>query len=141
MRGARGRSEPGVALVEFSLILPLLLTLALGSVDLGRGLVSFVELEQAAQEGAIFGSFTPTDPVAIEDRVRTSADGLVDLSDATAVQVNVTCPSGKVMVELRYTLPLFTPIVGQLLGGSLSLRADAIGTNFTDPPVACVPSP
>jgi Flp pilus assembly protein TadG len=141
MRRTLGRSEPGVALVEFALILPLVLTLALGSVDLGRGLVSYVELEQAAQEGAIFGSFAPDEPAIIEDRVRTSADGLIDLSDATAVQVDVTCPSGKVMVELRYTLPLFTPIVGQLLGGSLSLRADAIGTNFTDPLVACVPSP
>lgn len=141
MTPRRRESAPGMALVEFSLILPLLLALALGSVDLGRGLVSYVELEQAAQEGAIYGSFAPDDPARIEDRVRTSAEGLVDLADATAVDVEVTCPSGKVMVELRYTLPLFTPIVGQLLGGSLSLRANAIGSNFTEPVIACVPTP
>jgi hypothetical protein len=56
------------------------------------------------------------------------------------VQVQVTCPTDKVKVELRYTLPLFTPLVGQLLGGNLSLRADAIGTNFTEPVLACVPT-
>jgi hypothetical protein len=140
MRLQRARSDRGLALVEFALILPLLLTLALGSVDLGRGLVSYVELEQAAQEGAIFGSFAPDDPARIEDRVRTSADGLIDLSDP-AVDVKVTCPSGKVKVELLYTLPLFTPLVGELLGGSLSLRADAIGSNFTEPVIACVPTP
>lgn len=140
MRPRRSESELGLALVEFALILPLLLTLALGAVDLGRGLISYVELEQAAQEGAIFGSFAPDDPALIEDRVRTSADGLVDLSDTTAVQVQVTCPSDKVMVELRYTHQLFTPIVGELLGGSLSMRADAIGRNFTDPPLVCTPT-
>lgn len=141
MRPRRSESELGLALVEFALVLPLLLTLALGAVDLGRGLVSYVELEQAAQEGAIFGSFAPSDPALVEDRVRTSADGLVDLSDTTAVEVQVTCPSGKVMVELRYTHVLFTPIIGELLGGSLSMRAAAIGSNFTDPPVACTPTP
>lgn len=137
----RWTAARGVALVEFSLILPLLLVLALGAADLGRGLVSYIELEQAAQEGALFASFAPTDPLMIEDRVRTSADGLVDLSDTTAVDVQVTCPSGKVMVELRYTLELFTPLVGELLGGSLSLRADSIGTNFTDPPLPCTATP
>lgn len=141
MRPRRSESVPGLALVEFALILPLLLTLALGSVDLGRGLVSYVELEQAAQEGAIFGSFAPDNPAIIADRIRTSADGLVPLADTTEVTVQVTCPSGKVMVELRYTLPLFTPLVGELLGGSLSLRAEAIGSNFTDPVLPCVPTP
>jgi TadE-like protein len=133
--------DRGVALVEFALVLPLLLCLALGSVDLGRGLISYVELEQAAQEGAMYGSFAPNDPVAIEDRVRTSADGLVPLGDDLQVDVQVTCPPGdKVMVELQYELDLYTPMVGELLGGTLALSADAIGQNFTDPPEACMPS-
>jgi Flp pilus assembly protein TadG len=132
-----------LALVEFALILPLLLTLALGAVDLGRGLVSYVELEQAAQEGAIYGSFAPNDHARVEDRVRTSADGLVPLADTAEVTVVVTCPAGDtiITVELRHEFRLFTPIVGELLGGSLSLRADAIGRNFTDPALPCDPSP
>jgi Flp pilus assembly protein TadG len=132
-------SEHGLALVEFALILPLLLALALGAVDLGRGLVSYVELEQAAQEGAIFGSFAPSDPVLIEDRVRTSADGLVPLADTAEVTVTVCSVASKIKVELRHEFQLFTPIVGELLGGSLSLRADAVGSNYTDPPEALPP--
>jgi TadE-like protein len=135
----RGNSVRGMALVEFALVLPLILFVSLGAVDLGRGLISYMELEQAAQEGAMYGSFAPGDPVDIENRVRSSADGLVDLADAAAVAVDVTCPSGKIKVELQHELNLFTPLVGEFLGGSLSLRADAIGSNFTDG--TCTPSP
>jgi Flp pilus assembly protein TadG len=132
----RRESEPGMALVEFALILPLLITLALGAVDLGRGLVSYVELEQAAQEGAIFASFAPNDTARIVDRIRTSADGLVPLADTAEVTVDVCSVGNKIKVELHHEFDLFTPIVGELLGGSLSLRADAIGSNYTDPPQA-----
>lgn len=142
MTRCRGSSSSasGVALVEFSLILPLLLVLALGAVDLGRGLISYMELEQAAQEGALYGSFAPSDSALIEARIRSSSTGLVDLSDTTAVDVVVDCPDAnlEVGVTLRHTLQLFTPIVGQLLGGSLYLTARSVGTNFTD--AACTPT-
>src|SRR5918992_5078666 len=107
--------EHGVALVEFSLVLPLLLVLALGAVDLGRGLISLMELEQAAQEGALYGSFAPTDPSVIETRVRSSATGLVPFADAAEVDVEVTCPPDKVRVEVRYTLPPITPLLRPML--------------------------
>jgi Flp pilus assembly protein TadG len=139
MRLLDRRTEGGLALVEFALVLPLLLVLALGAVDLGRGLISLMELEQAAQEGALYGSFAPTDPNAIETRVRTSATGIVPLADTAAVDVQVTCPTGKVGVEVGYTLPLITPLLGPLLGDDFALRAQSIGTNFTD--AACSPTP
>lgn len=136
-----GSASRGIALVEFSLVLPLLLVLALGAVDLGRGLISYVELEEAAQEGALYGSFAPSDPSLIEARIRSSSTGLVNLSDPAAVDVVVDCPDAdlEVGVTLQHTLQLFTPIVGQLLGGSIPLSARSVGTNFTD--ASCTPSP
>lgn len=142
MRGvAASQSAPGVALVEFSLILPLVLVLALGAVDLGRGLISYMELEQAAQEGALYGSFAPSDPTLVEARIRSSSTGLVDLTDATAVDIEVDCPDAdlEIGVTLRHTLQLFTPLVGELLGGSIPLTARSVGTNFTD--AECTPTP
>ena len=143
MRGWTSRSARGNQLAEFSIVLPLLLILALGAVDLGRGLMSYMELEQAAQEGALFGSFRPESHAAIATRVRTSGTGVVDLSDTTRVEVTVLCPpdvpAGKVGVRLRYTLEVFTPLISPIIGGSIPLETRSIGTNFTD--AACEPTP
>jgi hypothetical protein len=141
---ARWRDGPrGIAMVEFAIVLPLLLALALGAVDLGRGLISYIELEQAAQEGALYGSFAPTSYTAITDRVRNSSSGLVNLADAAEVEVVVLCapdvPDGKIGLRVRYTLDVLTPVIGPMLGGSLDLEAQSVGTNFTD--TACDPTP
>jgi TadE-like protein len=133
-------SERGVALLEFCLVLPFLVILAIGAVDIGRGLLAHIELEEAAQEGALYGSFAPNNPGLIETRVRTSSTGLVNLSDTSVVQIEVACPEGnrKVAVILEHTHQLFTPILGPLLGGSIPMGAQAVGTNFTD--ATCTPS-
>jgi hypothetical protein len=131
-------SERGLAEVEFVTILPLLLILAVGVVDLGRGLIAYTELEQAAQEGAIYGSFAPSDPALIETRVRTSSVGMVDMSDAAVVTVGVECPDAdkKIRVRLTYTLRLVTPVVADMFGGTIQLETQSVGTNFTELPCA-----
>ena len=131
----------GLAEVEFTIVLPLILLLTLGVIDLGRGLISYVELEQAAQEGALFGSFAPTDPDLIEARIRSSADGIVNLTDAAAVEIVIDCPDGdaSVGVTVRHTLQLITPMIGPMFGGSIDLETRSVGTNFTDG--MCVASP
>lgn len=135
MRRRRDAAARGMAFVEFALMLPFLLVLALGAVDLGRGFISYVELEQAAQEGALYGSFAPSDHLLIEGRVRSSSTGIVNLTDLSAVDVDVLCPTdvppGTVGVRIRYTLQIFTPIIGPLLGGSIPLESRSVGTNFT----------
>lgn len=138
-RDLRPGSARGIAEVEFVMVLPLLLFLVFGVTDVGRGLIASIELQQAVQEGALFASFDPSDPAAIEDRVRSSASGMVDLSDP-AVVVSVECPDGdeKVAVRATYTLPLVTPLVAQVLGDPLALEARSVGSNFTD--LACTPS-
>lgn len=135
-----GSSRRGLAEVEFATVLPLLLILTLGVFDLGRSLIAYSELEQAAQEGAIFGSFAPSDPALIETRIRTSSAGLVDVADADAVTVAVECPAGdrKVRVRLTYTLEILTPLVAEMFGGTFDLETRSVGTNFTDLP--CTPS-
>ena len=136
MIGRLRASARGLAEVEFVAILPLLLLLAVGVVDLGRGLIAYSELEQAAQEGAIYGSFAPSDPALIETRIRTSSDGMVDMSDAGPVTIAVECPDAdaKIRVRLTYALQLVTPIVSDMFGGTIQLATQSVGTNFTDLP-------
>jgi TadE-like protein len=136
MPAFRRDSPRGAAFVEFAIVLPLLLVLALGAVDLGRGLISYVELEEAAQEGAVYGGFAPSDHAVVAARVRSSSTGIVPLADASKVDVEVLCapdvPAGKIGLRLRYTLEVVTPLVGPMLGGDIDLEVSSVGTNFTD---------
>src|SRR5207302_4290657 len=50
----RRRDESGVALVEFALVLPFVVIIALGTIDLGRAYQLQNRLKNAAREGAAF---------------------------------------------------------------------------------------
>ena len=55
-----GRLGRGQSLVEFALVLPLMLLIVLGAVDLGRAYVMTITMQNAAKEGAFFGARNPT---------------------------------------------------------------------------------
>lgn len=92
--------ERGTALIEFTLILPLLLLLTLAAVDLGRAFYVKNMVEQSAREGARLRVVTSSaDSALVRSRVQTvlqpSGVSLTGLSiagpDATkAVTVTVT---------------------------------------------------
>lgn len=56
----------GQSLVELAISLPLLLLLLLGTIDMGRVFFDYIEMRQAAVEGATYGSRRPTDTTGIE---------------------------------------------------------------------------
>jgi Flp pilus assembly protein TadG len=58
MSGIRG--ERGQGLVELSLLLPILLVVALGAVDLGRVYFAYVAVVNAAREGAFYAALNPS---------------------------------------------------------------------------------
>ena len=74
-------AEKGQSMVEFAMCAMLIFTLLVGVADLGRAFFTFLTMRDAAQEGAVFGSICPLHSTDIENRVRTSADRPVDLSD------------------------------------------------------------
>ena len=89
------RDNDGQALVEFSLLLPVLLLLLIGIFDLGRAVFQVNTLAYAAREGTRYAivhgdssesPVTPADTTAIVDVVRDSAIGV------PAVTVTVTWP-------------------------------------------------
>lgn len=61
------RHEEGSALIELALILPLLLVLFMGAVDLGRAFYYSNTVVRAAEAGALYGSENPTDPTGMID--------------------------------------------------------------------------
>lgn len=115
-------SERSQSLVEFSLVVPILMLLALGIVDFAMGFKSYVELTNATREGARYavvgnpaGAY-PTDCTGsdlgnVVSRVCKSAA----LPVADIQSVSVTYPNGQasgnsVVVTAGYRYELITPL-------------------------------
>src|SRR5262245_41084986 len=62
--GGRGQS-----LVELAVATPVLLLILLGTVDLGRAYADYVDLKNAARDGAGYGILKPADTAGMESRV------------------------------------------------------------------------
>jgi Flp pilus assembly protein TadG len=128
---ARRRTDTprGQALVEVLLVVPILLMLIMGAVDIGRMLAASVALEEAAQEGALFAAYNPTDTDAIRDRVLGSSTA-GEVVDATVTVVCTPTPApGVIEVTTELDYPMITPFVGALLGSEVALSATVIATN------------
>jgi Flp pilus assembly protein TadG len=108
-------------LAEFALILPLLLLLVLGTVDLGMGFKTYIALTNAAREGARSITIYPSDQDLARDRIRAEASA-VGLSDDLLAEHSYSVaftPGGpyaagdKVTVSIDYTYELlFGAITG-----------------------------
>ncbi len=66
----RRQGQPGQALVEFALVLPILLLLAVGIMDFGRALFVYSEVSNAAREAVRFAAVNPGDCGEIASRAR-----------------------------------------------------------------------
>ncbi len=137
-------SERGQSLAELALTLVIVLTMLAGLVDIGRAFFTFMALRDAAQEGAVFGALDPTNTAGIEQRVRTSSQQPVNLSDASEVQVSISytgsaCASADgfngITVTVKYNnFVLTTPFLGAILGQqSFTIQASATDTILRPP--------
>jgi Flp pilus assembly protein TadG len=111
----------GQSLVEIAFGLIFLLVLLAGIVDVGRAQFSRAALLDAAEEGAIYGSYRPTDVSGIESRIRDISDGPVDFSDPLSVKVSVAyagsaCAGNLLSVSVSYDFLITTPFMGTILG-------------------------
>jgi Flp pilus assembly protein TadG len=84
------RAKQGQSLVEFALVLPILLLILLGVVDLGRVYYAYVTLTNASREGARFGATygwtTPTTTQsAIRNRTKNESANVLKLADSNII--------------------------------------------------------
>jgi Flp pilus assembly protein TadG len=126
--------ERGQSMVEFALTMSVLMLIAVGVLDLGRLYMTYVALQNAAGEGAMYGSIHPTwitdcptaefgcnDPAVDNITARTRNEApqgtLVDWNSATIL---VEYPDGgteegmHVRVRVQYTYQMFTPILSRI---------------------------
>jgi Flp pilus assembly protein TadG len=75
-RSKRPRKRRGQSLVELSLILPLLMFICLGTIDLGRMFYGYIQMTNAVREGASVASHQPTNTSEITSAISTHSSNL-----------------------------------------------------------------
>lgn len=129
MKRLRKNRQRGQALVEYALLLPIFLLLAMGILDLGRTVYFYSAINNAAREGARYGVINPTDVAGINARARLQTAML----DQNALVVSTLYPDAEtIQVRVQYQYRAVTPIAGLVLGSNtinLDARATMIREN------------
>ena len=147
------RSQRGQSLVELSVSLVLLLILLSGAVEFGIAFFQFVQLRDAAQEGALYGSMNPADCANIEARIKYASRSPIDMtvpgavaitttidneSCGTSAYANLDCEGNGLTVDIRYNHKIFMPFLPQIINSStIPLHASVTDTILS--PVDCTP--
>ena len=86
------KTERGQSLVEFAISLVIILYLLSGAVEFAMAFFQFVQLRDAAQEGALYASTHPTvaDHAQILERIKGSSTSPIDLPTEVGGTVTVT---------------------------------------------------
>jgi Flp pilus assembly protein TadG len=152
------KSERGQSLVELGISLLILLYLLAGAAEFGVLFFQYVQLRDAAQEGALYGSMSvpSTGPTTttwqnIETRARTASTSPIDLTDASQVDVavyvdntlvwlngaaqgttSVACEGHGIQVTVSFDHQIFMPFMPQILArNEIPLSATVVDTILT----------
>ena len=132
-------NERGTAMVELALVMPLLLIMVLGTVDIGRSVVAHLALEEAVHETAMFASYhggDSPDTVAQTVLVATSSTDSITVDPAA---VTVACSPGvgqlsgleTVRVDITHVVTPITPFANLIYPTGIHLTASAEGKVFS----------
>jgi Flp pilus assembly protein TadG len=135
------KSERGQSLVELSISLVIVLYLLSGMVEFGIAFFQFIQLRDAAQDGALYASIKPFDTTGIVARVRNASSSPLNLADTTAVTVTVSAaPSpcaangtNAMTVTASYNHRIFMPFLPRLIGTNII----ALSAPVTDTILQC----
>jgi Flp pilus assembly protein TadG len=119
------RREDGQELVEYALVLPILLLLVLGLMQVGVLLYQYNTLANAAREGARYAVTHPGDSGGINSAARGLTSGL----DQASLHVGTTAVgTTAVRVDVTYDVHLAGGMLIGALGGNPELQMNASAT-------------
>lgn len=117
------KNQQGQALVEFSIIIPLLLLLLLGIAELSMILNSYLSIENAAREGARIGVIGSSDN-AIKNRIINTTPSLN--SNNLNIQITPSEDSrssgDNLTITITYNYHTITPLIGALFKNGILLK-------------------
>ena len=116
-----GRAARGQSLVEFALIIPILLLMLMGILDLGRAVAAYNSVSNAARSAARV-AVVNQDEAAIDEAAMEEAFGLDLAADDIDFNPNVNGDDPcllqvcQVEVAVEYEYLAATPIIGNIVG-------------------------
>jgi Flp pilus assembly protein TadG len=139
---ARRARRRGQALVEFALIVPILLFMLVIAIDFGRLFFSYIQINNAAREGAAYAMYSPTDVATITSRAqqetnaqKQSGESAINVTTACVDQAGTTIAcslatggpgaGNRITVSVNEDFTFLTPMVGGFFGGGLEMDASA----------------
>lgn len=120
------KSEKGQSLVEMALLLPILLLLLVGIIDIGRVLYTQIHLHLATQETVRLGGLGANDA-----EMTNFARNYVHVGDVSLLEIVINPSennrnSGQyVNVTLEYPIEFFTPFVSKLVPSTFKMGANS----------------
>jgi Flp pilus assembly pilin Flp len=117
-------AERGTAAVEFALVLPILLVIALAMVQVGIVVRDEMMVVQASRAGAREAAVT-SDPSAVRAAIERGGVGLDGSSLRIAIDRTGT-EGDAVQVDVEYAEAIRVPFVAWLFPGTVMLRASAV---------------
>lgn len=145
-------SEKGQSLVEVALTFTFLLLLVGVVIDLGMMFYTYLSLRDIAQEGAIYGSYSPVLSDSLPTTHPTSSDEIYQrIIDAAKFPINSaqiqpgditvtcngnicaapttdTCPGQKITVQIIYDYRFITPLLGMVYDQNIPLNSTVTDT-------------
>ncbi len=126
--GLRGRGQSGQGLVEFALVVPVLLLILFGVLDLGRSFHTYISLTNAAREAARYAAVNNTSATSAQaaqefGSVSGCVNGSLTFADSgggrgNPYTVTVTC-------QFQLVTPLIGNVVGAGAGNRITIRSNA----------------
>jgi Flp pilus assembly protein TadG len=125
----KGQKEKGQSLLELALVLPLLIIILAGVLDLGRLYYAYVAVTDAAAEGASYAAIHP-EPGERDEVFRRAQEASRGLVQIDPDMVKVDCPTvvsgAPITVTVSYSFTVATPVISAIVpDGVLMLRAVA----------------
>jgi Flp pilus assembly protein TadG len=120
----------GDAIVEFALVLPILLLILFGIMEVGRVLDAWIVVQNAAREGARVG--TLADSTTAGSAAQQAANSYLQMAFASRADVdNTVVPApivsaDAVQVNVEADIHIYTPFMQAILAPSLPVKATAI---------------
>ena len=137
--------SPGQALVEFALLVPIFLLLLVIAIDFGRIFYTYVQIHNAAREGAAVGVFAPTNTAQITSHAAGEKNGqgqrgenaiVITTSCTNAVQAPIACSVAEggggagntLTVNVSQPFTFLTPMISSFFGSTFQMNASATAT-------------
>ncbi|WP_040379291.1 TadE/TadG family type IV pilus assembly protein [Dethiobacter alkaliphilus] len=124
MPGRWLKNEKGQAIVESALVLPIILLLLLGMVEMGRMGNAYLTVTNAARHGARLGAVGGTN-AEIAERVQSAATALDPATIVVEIYPEHQRTTGQdIRVTVSYPMSLILPLPTSILEGPVLVSSD-----------------